>query len=158
MTPLSLAHLTVLDVAPPELFDLAAEAGYQSVGIRILPAAPGALSYPLSRSTVIEWRGRMADAGVGTYDVEFIPLTPDIRVEEYAHTLGLAAELGTKRLNVSGDDTNVDRLAERFGTLCDLAADVGSGSISSLCVFGSLARSIRPSRWCRARRDRMAGC
>ena len=31
MTPLSLAHLTVLDVAPPDLFDLAAEAGFQNV-------------------------------------------------------------------------------------------------------------------------------
>lgn len=127
MVPLSLAHLTVLDVAPPALFDLAAQAGFQSVGIRILPAVPGAASYPLSRAVVVEWRRRMADAGVGVHDVEFIPLTPDVRVADYAQTLALAAELGAKRLNVSGDDADFARLVERFGSLCDIAADVGIG-------------------------------
>lgn len=127
MTALSLAHLTVLDVAPPALFDLAARAGYQNVGIRVLPAVPGAISYPLSRPTVVEWRRRMAEAGVGIHDIEFIPLTPQVRVGDYAQTLALAAELGARRLNVSGDDTDFDRLAERFGSLCDLAADVGIG-------------------------------
>ena len=127
MIPLSLAHLTVLDVPPPALFDLAADAGYQNVGIRILPAAPGAVSYPLSPSTVVDWRRRLADAGVGVHDVEFIPLTPDVRVEDYASILALAGELGAKRLNVSGDDADVDRLVERFGTMCDIAADAGIG-------------------------------
>ena len=127
MIPLSLAHLTVLEVAPPALFDLAAGAGFQTVGIRILPAVPGAVSYPLSRPTVVEWRRRLADAGVGIHDVEFIPLTPQVRVGACASTLALAAELGAKRLNVSGDDPDFDRLAERFGSLCDLAADVGIG-------------------------------
>lgn len=127
MIPLSLAHLTVLDVAPPALFDLATGAGYQNVGIRILPAVPGAVCYPLSRPTVLEWRRRMAGAGVGVHDVEFIPLTPDIRVGDYAQTMALAAELGARRLNVSGDDANFDRLAENFGALCDLAADLGMG-------------------------------
>jgi sugar phosphate isomerase/epimerase len=127
MTALSLAHLTVLDVAPPALFDLAARAGFQNVGIRVLPAIPGAVAYPLSRPTVVEWRRRLADAGVGIHDVEFIPLTPEVRIGEHARTLALAAELGARRLNVSGDDADFARLAERFGSLCDLAADVGMG-------------------------------
>lgn len=127
MISLSLAHLTVLDVAPPALFDLAADAGYQNVGIRILPAVPGAVCYPLSRPAVIEWRRRMAGAGVGIHDIEFIPLTPEVRVGDYAQTLALAAELGARRLNVSGDDADFDRLAGNFGALCDLAADAGMG-------------------------------
>jgi len=127
MVALSLAHLTVLEVAPPALFDLAAQAGYQSVGIRIFPAVPGAVAYPLDRASLAVWRRRMADAGVGVHDVEFIPLTPETRVEDYAQSLGLAAALGAKRLNVSGDDADTDRLAERFGALCDLAADAGLG-------------------------------
>src|SRR5689334_17931275 len=127
MVALSLAHLTVLDVAPPALFDLAAQAGYQSVGIRIFPAVPGAVAYPLDGASVVTWRRRVADAGVGVHDVEFIPLTPQTRVDDYAPSLALAAELGAKRLNVSGDDADTDRLAERFGALCDLAADAGLG-------------------------------
>lgn len=127
MTPLSLSHLTVLDVAPPALFDLAAETGYQQIGLRILPAAPGACAYPLDRATTVAWRRRMADAGVGVHDVEFVPLTPELRVERLAPTLALAAELGARRLNVSGDDTDADRLVARFAALCDLAAVVGLG-------------------------------
>lgn len=127
MVPLSLAHLTVLDVAPPALFELAAQAGYQRVGIRILPAVPGAVSYPLDRSAVVAWRRALADAGVGVHDVEFVPLTPDVRIADLAPTLAFAAELGARRLNVSGDDPDTDRLVERFGALCDLAADAGLG-------------------------------
>ncbi|WP_295850559.1 TIM barrel protein [uncultured Xylophilus sp.] len=125
MTALSLAHLTALDVAPPALFDLAAATGYQSVGIRILPAAPGAVAYALTPATLATWRARARDAGVGVYDVEFIPLTPDVQVEAYAPTLALAAELGAQRLNVSGDDADFARLVDRFGVICDLAGQFG---------------------------------
>jgi sugar phosphate isomerase/epimerase len=143
--PLSLSHLTVLEVAPPALFDLAAAAGYQSVGIRILPAAPGAVSYPLGRATVTAWRRRMADAGVGVHDVEFIPLTPQVRVADYAATLALAAELGARRLNVSGDDPDFERLAGCFGALCDLAAGFGMGvdlEFMRFRVVGTLAQAL----------------
>ncbi len=127
MHALSLAHLTVLDVAPPALFDLAAAAGYQNVGIRVLPAVPGAVAYPMDRETVMRWRRRMAQAGVGVHDVEFLPLTPEVQVYDYAHTLALAAELGARRLNVSGDDAHPARLIDNFSALCDMAASYGLG-------------------------------
>lgn len=145
MVPLSLAHLTVLDVTPPALFDLAAEAGYRSVGIRVHPAAPGAVAYPLSRSTLIDWRRRMADADVGVHDIEFIPLTPQFRAAEHAHLLGLAGELGAKRLNVSGDDADLDRLVDHFAALCDLAAAAGLGvdlEFMRFRIVGSLPRAL----------------
>jgi len=145
MTPLSLAHLTVLEVAPPALFDLAAEAGFQSVGIRILPAAPGAVSYPPSVATVPVWRRRMADAGVGIHDVEFIPLTPGVRIGEFAAVVALAAELGASRINVSGDDADTDRLVDRFGELCDLAAGAGLGvdlEFMRFRVIGTLQQAL----------------
>jgi len=127
MVPLSLAHLTALDVAPPALFDLAAQAGYQRVGIRILPALPGAIAYPLNRESVVAWRRGLANAGVGVHDVELLPLTPSVRIEDHLDTLTLAAELGARRLNVTGDDSDVDRLASRFAALCEQAAPLGLG-------------------------------
>jgi sugar phosphate isomerase/epimerase len=127
MAPLSLAHLTALDVAPPALFELAAQAGYQRVGIRILPAVPGAIAYPLNRVSVIAWRRGLADAGVGVHDVELLPLTPSVRIEDYVGTLTLAAELGARRLDVTGDDADVDRLAGHFAALCEQAAPLGLG-------------------------------
>ena len=145
MIALSLAHLTVLEVAPPALFDLAAAAGYQSVGIRILPAAPGAISYPLTRTTVVEWRRRLADAGIGVHDVEFIPLTPDVDVESCAPTFALASELGAKRINVSGDDDDIDRLVDHFGRLCDHAAAASLGvdlEFMRFRIVGTLQKAL----------------
>lgn len=152
-TPLSLSHLTALEVAPPALFDLAAQAGYQSVGLRILPAAPGAIAYPLSPAAVIDWRRRMAQAGVGVHDVEFIPLTPQVQVDEFAKSLELAAELGAKRINVSGDDEDMARLADRFAQLCDIAAGVGLGLDLEFMRFraiGTLQQALEVIR--------LAGC
>jgi len=37
----SLAHLTSLNLSPAELIAVAARTGYQKVGLRLLPAAPG---------------------------------------------------------------------------------------------------------------------
>jgi hypothetical protein len=41
MSKFSLAALTVLELAPPALVDVAAACGYQHVGIRLLPATAG---------------------------------------------------------------------------------------------------------------------
>jgi hypothetical protein len=43
----SVAALTVLELAPPGLIDIAAACGYDHVGIRLLPATPGGIAYPL---------------------------------------------------------------------------------------------------------------
>jgi hypothetical protein len=43
----SLAALTALELAPPGLIDAAAACGYDHVGIRLLPATPGGIAYPL---------------------------------------------------------------------------------------------------------------
>lgn len=127
MIPLGTAHLTVLDVGPPEVFDLVADAGYQKVGLRVHPAAPGGISYPLTKANVAAWRSRAATAGVGIFDVEFVPLTPGIRVDAFAGLLETAAELGARRLDVSGDDPDLDRVIENFGAMCDLAQCFGLG-------------------------------
>jgi hypothetical protein len=47
MPSFSLAALTVLELAPPALVDVAAACGYDHVGIRLLPAVPGGIAYPL---------------------------------------------------------------------------------------------------------------
>ena len=47
MPSFSLAALTVLDLAPPAQIDVGAACGYQQVGLRLLPAMPGGVAYPL---------------------------------------------------------------------------------------------------------------
>ena len=43
----SFAALTALELAPPGLIDVAAACGYDHIGIRLLPATPGGIAYPL---------------------------------------------------------------------------------------------------------------
>jgi sugar phosphate isomerase/epimerase len=126
---LSLSHLSALDMAPPDLVSVAGEAGYQAVGLRLNPAAPGAVSYPLGTGTpaLKETLRRMKDTGVAVYDVEFIPLIPEIDVAGCEPLFETAANLGAQRVNVSGDDPDFTRLAARFAELCELAGRYGLG-------------------------------
>lgn len=126
---LSLSHLSAIETPPAELVSLAAAAGYWAVGLRMNPAAPGAIEYPLRQgsSELAETLRRMRDTGVRIYDVELIPLTPALDAGDYEPMFASAAELGAQRLNVSGDDTDFDRLADSFARICALAGRYGLG-------------------------------
>jgi sugar phosphate isomerase/epimerase len=126
---LSLSHLSALELRPVELLSAAAAAGFWAVGLRLNPAAPGAISYPLRAGSaeLSETRRRMNDTGVAIYDIEFVPLVPTIDVGSHERMLAAAAELGARRLNVSGDDPDRARLAARFAQMCELAGRYGLG-------------------------------
>jgi sugar phosphate isomerase/epimerase len=126
-TSFSLSHLSALDLTPPQLVSVAAEAGYWAVGLRLNPAAPGAVSYPLRPGTtaMAEALQRLNDTGVAVYDVEFIPLTPTIDIPGHAAMFEAAAALGARRVNVSGDDPDLSRLTSSFAGMCELAASFG---------------------------------
>lgn len=63
--PLSLAALTVLELSPPEIVSIAAEAGYSHVGLRLIPATPEEASHAMIGDThaVRETLARLADVG-----------------------------------------------------------------------------------------------
>lgn len=122
-----LARIKAPDVAPADRFVRVAEASFRSVGICILLASQGCLIHPLTRTAVAPRRRRMRNAGIGGHDVELVLLMPGCNVEALVATLGPAAGLGVRRLDVSGDDENRARLAERFGRPCDMGAGAGLG-------------------------------
>lgn len=120
--PIGIAHLTLLDLAPPELVATAAEAGYDFVGVRVkavtegehqYPMAPGS---PMSRETV----ARLADTGLIVRDVEFLQLRPDTDRDDWMPALEAGAALGASTFSVVGVDPDRARLA---ATLARLAAD-----------------------------------
>jgi hypothetical protein len=127
MRPLTLSHLSALDVAPGELAAPAGRAGFSAIGLRLAPAAPGLISGPLPVGSAIlrETKARLADAGVGVWDVELIPLTPEIDLAGFTPMLESAAALGARRLNVTGDDPDPARLADAFARVCDMAGGFG---------------------------------
>ncbi|TYC61908.1 sugar phosphate isomerase/epimerase [Rhodobacterales bacterium] len=125
--PLGLAHLSAIDLAPHDLIDLAASAGYSSVALRLHSAAPGTPVYPLSPGTgeahALKEHGRRR--GVRVSEVELVPITEDLRIADLQPLLEVADELGARGLIVTGDIADEALLVERFRSLCQDAANHG---------------------------------
>jgi sugar phosphate isomerase/epimerase len=120
--PIGIAHLTLLRLTPPELVAVAAEAGYDFVGIRVKAVTAGERRYamepgsPLSRETV----ARMRDTGLEVRDIEFLPLGPDTGRDDWMPALEAGAALGARTFSVVGVDEDRGRLTD---TLARLVAD-----------------------------------
>jgi len=117
---IGLAALTALELAPPELIATAAAAGYDGVGLRLIPVA--AQAYPPPPLDVDAIAQRAADTGLRIYDIEVFRLEADTRVADYEPMLAVSQRLGASEPLVHGADADGARLADTFGKLCDLAA------------------------------------
>jgi sugar phosphate isomerase/epimerase len=127
----ALAALTCIELAPPDLVSAAAAAGYDAVGIRLLPVAGQTLPAFDQR----ELEARLADTGIAVMDVEVFRLAPETRIADFEPVLAIAARLRATDLLVHGADPEESRLVETFGALCDLAARYG------------LAANVEPMPW-----------
>jgi sugar phosphate isomerase/epimerase len=128
MTPVfSLAHLTALGLSPVELIAVAQRTGYQQVGLRLLPSAPGGVAYPLMRDSqaLRDTLSSIERCGVGVLDLEIVRLGPAFRVSDYLPLLEVGAKLGAKAMLVAGDDGDEARLTASFAALCEAAAPFG---------------------------------
>ena len=124
--PLSLAHLSELEVPPPALIELAAAAGFASVGLRTVAASPGGIEYPLgSAAEQADMRRRIAATGVSVLYIEMVSLSEATRVAAYRPALETGAAVGASRLAVAGDSADVSVVAERLAEMCDLASEYG---------------------------------
>jgi sugar phosphate isomerase/epimerase len=120
---LGLAHLTALELSPSALVAEAGRAGFNSVGLRFVPATPGGPAYPTRVGTEAHrvLKQILAGEDVRVADIEFIQLTPDIDVRAFAGVFEAASDLGAASITVSGDDHDAARLTALFADLCDLA-------------------------------------
>jgi sugar phosphate isomerase/epimerase len=127
MKQLSLSHLTVLDVGPPHLITLAAEAGFRAVGIRLCSPTPGGVEYPLRAGSpeLRETLRLMSAHDVAVSDIEVVRIAADTRVVDYAEAFEAGAELGAKRVCINIDDPERSRVTDCLAELCDLAAPFG---------------------------------
>jgi sugar phosphate isomerase/epimerase len=120
--PLSIAHLSELDLPPLKLIEYAARAGFASVGLRTHPAAPGGIAYPLATAAEqAEMRRRIAATGVSVLYIEMVGLSEGTRVADYRPMLETGAAIGAARLAVAGDTAAFSVVAERMAEMCDLA-------------------------------------
>ncbi|MDB5575450.1 MAG: xylose isomerase, partial [Bradyrhizobium sp.] len=106
MPSFSLAALTVLELAPPALVDVAAACGYQHVGIRLLPATPGGVAYPLMDdvASLKETIARLDATGVTVADLEVVALRPETEIKGFSAFFETGAQLGAKHILVAAYD------------------------------------------------------
>lgn len=118
---IGLAALTCMELAPHDLVTAAADAGYDCVGLRLVPVA----GQTLPPFDLRETERRLADTGVKVLDVEVFRVDPATRVTDYESVLEQAARLGATEILAHGADPDEARLRHTFSTLCALAAKYG---------------------------------
>lgn len=121
--PFSLAFLTVFDAGPVEAIRVAAETGYDMVGLRLLPAGPAEAPYPLMTDDRVleEAIAAIRDTGIAVADVEIVRLKPDTIVADFEPFLERTGRLGARHVLVAGDDPDASRLTDGFAAFCKLA-------------------------------------
>ncbi|BFM09765.1 sugar phosphate isomerase/epimerase family protein [Halioxenophilus aromaticivorans] len=121
---ISLAALTVLELPPWEQIRVAAQAGFDAVGIRLLPAAEGEPHQTLlgQPQRLKQTKKALADTGLRVIDIEILRLKPNTDVrQDYEEVLALGAELGADSVLVAGNDDSEARTIDNFAKLCELS-------------------------------------
>lgn len=127
--PLSLAHLTALDLPPPDLIRLAAQAGLDAVGLRLIRVTETSPGYPLMEDARLmrATKAALTETGLRVNDIEFVKIEPDMDVTALAPFLDAGAELGAREIITAPYDPDLTRLADRLGLLSEQAAGRGLG-------------------------------
>jgi sugar phosphate isomerase/epimerase len=118
---IGLAALTCMELAPHELVSVAAQAGYDCVGLRLIAVAGQTLPVFDLRET----ERRLADTGLSVLDVEVFRVDASTRVADFEPVLEQAARLGATEILAHGADPDAARLRQNFSNLCALAAKYG---------------------------------
>jgi sugar phosphate isomerase/epimerase len=124
---LSLAFFTLFDCGPVDMIRVAAETGYDMVGLRLLPPVQGEAPYPLMRDAGVrrETLAALKETGIAVCDVEIVRLKPETKTEEFERFLEIAAELGARHVLVVDDDPDASRFIDSFAALCRLSRPYG---------------------------------
>lgn len=121
------AYLTLAPLPAPDSVLVAAEAGFDFVGLRVRPFDDRdpdtgiAVGSPMLRET----RRRLDATGLRVLDIEFILLTETIRESDWLPALEAGAELGASLVSVAVADEDSARVADNLAALVTGAAQYG---------------------------------
>jgi sugar phosphate isomerase/epimerase len=123
----SLAHLTVIRLSPPQVIEVAARTGYDTVGLRLIGGTEITPAYPLMDDKLLmrATKAAIAATGVGVLDIEFVRITPETDVSSLERFMAAGAELGAKYVITSAFDPDLSRFTDRLAAVSDLASKYG---------------------------------
>lgn len=128
MSIVSLDHLTLFELTPPQLLDVAAASGFSHVGLRLNPAAPpGERQHPMLGDSPMrrETLARLRDTGVAVFDFGVFRLKQGVNLAAFEPVLESAAVLGAREAVVNGDEPDQQRLADLLHRLCEIGRRYG---------------------------------
>jgi sugar phosphate isomerase/epimerase len=124
----SLAHLTVLGCAPPEMIYIAARAGYDFVSPRIIMMGnEKTFNYALAENPAMlrETKAALNETGLKVHDIELARICDGMKVNSFLPAFEVAAELGAPHVLCSVWTSDRNYAVERFAEVCDLAEPLG---------------------------------
>jgi sugar phosphate isomerase/epimerase len=123
---ISLHHLTVQDVSPTEMVDIAAQAGYDSVCLFVkVPNDPGEFPRVPSIQAAKELRKKLSDLGLSVHNTDTCMIKPGVRPADYTETLDIAAALGAQTFNIISMDPDRNATADTVAAVAQIAHNVG---------------------------------
>ena len=137
---LGLAHLTALELSPPELVEAAHAAGFKGVGIRINPGFVEDPQPPMLRinEQARLTKLRLQDTGLQVLDIEILRLKPEMDFGLVQAMFEVGAWLGARNVLVLGNDPDESRTTQHFGRVCELAAAHGLNPALEFVFFNDV--------------------
>jgi sugar phosphate isomerase/epimerase len=137
---LGLAHLTALELSPPELVRAAHAAGFHGVGLRLNPGFADDPQPPMLR---IDEQARLTkalleDTGLQVLDIEILRLKAQMDFDLVRAMFEVGAWLGARHVLVLGNDPDEARSTDHFGQVCELAAGYGLSPALEFVFFNDV--------------------
>jgi len=130
MNPLGIEFLSVFNLPPVQLVELAAGLGCRHISTGLMSQPFNPLGYPpwsLRQDAALrrEMVAALRDHGVSISLGEGFSVRPNVDVAERAVELALMYELGVRRINTVGIEPDRARCLDQFARLAELAAAAG---------------------------------
>lgn len=124
---LSLGYLTVFGAPPRRMVQIAADAGYDFVSLRLSAVTADEPTFPyMTDPTLVPDVVRaLDDYGISVLDVELIRTDPGTRTSDWRPFVEVAEELGARHVITQIPEPDIGRAVELFQETCDLAAPGG---------------------------------
>jgi len=129
----SLAAATAASADRMQSVRLAAEAGYDAVGLRFDQRPP-------SGSEVRSLHRALTDAGLGVLDIEVIRIRPGDNADATQRLVEWGVDVGAGHLLVVSDDADPARTVARFAETCEVAGAGGMVAVLEFMRFTAVPR------------------